>query len=113
MTSCVDAPDKHEAWAGQQLKGHPILESQIKRFIEEIPNLSTKLCGLPGDHGQARIIVPLAQQKRLILQTHHDLLHQGHNRVYHALRANYYWPNMQRTVEQFATHCPTCQKKRS
>ena len=112
MTSYVDAPDKHEAWVGQQLKGQPIPEAQIKRFIEEIPNLSTKLCGLLGDHGQARIIVPLAQQKRLIMQTHHDLLHQGHNRVYHALRTNYYWPNMQRTVETFVTNCPTCQKSK-
>ena len=112
MTSYADAPDKHEAWAGQQLKGQPVPEAQIKRFIEEIPNLSTKLCGLLGDHGQARIIVPLAQQKRLIMQTHHDLLHQGHNRVYHALRTNYYWPNMQRAIEQFVTKCPTCQESK-
>jgi hypothetical protein len=112
MTSYVDAPDKHEAWAGQQLKGQPIPEAQIKRFIEETPNLSTKLCGLPGDHGQARIIVPLAQQKRLVIQTHHDLLHQGHNRAYHALRTNYYWPNVQRTVEQFVTNSPPAKNQK-
>ena len=113
MTSYTDAPpDTHENWVGQQLKGQPIPEPQAKKFIPEIPNLTLKLCGLPGDHGQARIIVPLAQQKRVIMQAHHDLLHQGHNRVYHELRRAYYWPNMQKTIEFFVTKCTSCQESK-
>ena len=113
MTSYKDAPpDTHENWVGQQLKGQPIPESQAKKFIPEIPNLTLKLCGLLGDHGQARIIVPLAQQKRVIMQAHHDLLHQGHNRVYHELRRAYYWPNMQKTIEFFVTKCTSCQESK-
>ena len=38
MTHYVDEPDKHEVWAGQQLKGQPIPEAQLSRFIEDIPN---------------------------------------------------------------------------
>jgi hypothetical protein len=30
MTNYVDAPAKYEAWAGQQLKGQPIPDAQIK-----------------------------------------------------------------------------------
>ena len=47
-----------------------------------------------GEFGQPRIIVLISEQKRLILQTHNDLLHQGVSRVYNVLKTLYYWPRM-------------------
>jgi hypothetical protein len=46
------------------------------------------------------------------MQAHHDLLHQGHNRVYHELRRAYYWPNMQKTIEIFVTKYTSCQESK-
>ena len=60
-----------------------------------------KLCGPPTGL--------VSQQKRLLLQTHEDLLHQDHSRVHKILRTIYYWPGMEATAEKFITKCQICQ----
>ena len=99
-------------WVGRQLLGQSIPDHQMNRYIKQIPNQPDGLCGFLGDHGQPRIIVPLDQQKRLLLQTHVDLLHQDASRVYQVLRTLYYWPGMKQSALDFIPKCSTCQKNK-
>lgn len=108
-TATTTAPDPISTWVGQQLLGQKLPADVEERYLKQIPNQHLGLCGVMGDHGQPRIIVPVSQQKRLLLQTHEDLLHQDHSRVHKILRTIYYWPGMEATAEKFITKCQICQ----
>jgi hypothetical protein len=58
--------------------------------------------------GQPRIIVPPAEVKALILQTHEDIHHQNHIKVLHVLKATYYLPNMAKDIKRWCTSCNSC-----
>jgi hypothetical protein len=93
---------------GQQLLGQKLPADMEGRYLKQIPNQHLGLCRVMGDHGQPRTIVPISQQKRLLLQTHEGLLHQDHTRVHKILRTLYYWPGMEAIAEKFITKCQIC-----
>jgi hypothetical protein len=82
-------------WVGQQLRH---------------ANMPTKYLNLqPKGNLIPRIIVPPAEIKTLILQTHEDIHHQNHLKVLHVLKATYDWPNMAKDIERWCTSsCDTC-----
>ena len=105
----IPPPNPISSWSGQHLLGQKLPADMEKCYLKQIPNQHLGLCGVIGDHGQPRIIVPIAQQKRLLLQTHEDLLHQDHSRVHKILRTLYYWPGMEAMAEKYITKCQVCQ----
>jgi hypothetical protein len=66
------------------------------------------LLAVPNAERQPRIIVPAAETKALILQTHEDIHHQNHVKVLHVLKATYYWPNMAKDIERWCSSCNSC-----
>jgi hypothetical protein len=86
------------SWVGQQLRhaNMPAKYLNVQPKGNLIPMDSTYpegLLAVPNAEGQPRIIVPPAEVKALILQTHEDIHHQNHLKVLHVLKATYYWPN--------------------
>jgi hypothetical protein len=95
-TTTTAAPDPISTWVGQQLLGQKLPADMEERYLKQIPNQLLGLCGVMGDHGQPRIIVPISQQKRLLLQTHEDLLHQDHSRVHKTVIIGQAWKPWQK-----------------
>ncbi len=62
------------------------------------------LLAVSNAEGQPRIIVPPAEVKALILQTHEDIHHQNHLKVLHVLKATYYGQTWPRTLNDGAPH---------
>ena len=58
----------------------------------------------------ARIIVPVEHQRQLVLDTHVDIHHQGHQKVHHILYPLYYWPGMDEDIEKWCSSCKVCVK---
>jgi hypothetical protein len=100
-------------WVGQQLRhtNMPAKYLNVQPKGNLIPMDSTYpegLLAVPNAEGQPRIIVPPAEIKALILQTHEDIHHQNHIKVLHVLKATYYWPNMAKDIERWCTSCNSC-----
>ncbi len=100
-------------WVGQQLRhaNMPTKYLNVQPKGSLIPMDSTYpegLLAVPNAEGQPRIIVPPAEFKALILQTHEDIHHQNYLEVLHVLKATYYWPNMAKDIERWCTSCNTC-----
>jgi hypothetical protein len=100
-------------WVGQQLRHANMpakyLNMQPKgNLIPMDSSYPEGLLAVPNAEGQPRIIVPPAEIKALILQTHEDIHHQNHLKVLHVLKATYYWPNMAKDIERWCTSCSTC-----
>jgi hypothetical protein len=79
-------------WVGQQLRhtNMPAKYLNVQPKGDLIPMDSTfpeGLLAVPNAEGQPRIIVPPAEIKALILQTHEDIHHQNHIKVLHVLKA--------------------------
>jgi hypothetical protein len=91
-------------WVGQQLRhvNMPAKYLNVQPKGNLIPMDSTYPEG-PNAEGQPRIIVPPAEVKALILQTHEDIHHQNHLKMLHVLKATYYWPNMAKDIERWCT----------
>jgi hypothetical protein len=95
-------------WVGQQLRhaNMPAKYLNVQPKGNLIPMDSTYpegLLAVPNAEGQPRIIVPPAEVKALILQTHEDIHHQSHLKFLHVLKATYYWPNMAKDIERWCT----------
>ncbi len=100
-------------WVGQQLRhtNMPNKYLNVQPKGDLIPMDSTYpegLLAVPNAEGQPRIIVPPAEVKALILQTHEDIHHQNHIKVPHVLKATYYWPNMAKDIERWCTSYNLC-----
>jgi transposase InsO family protein len=60
----------------------------------------------------AKLVVP-ETLIRYVLQMHHDKVfagHQGIKRTRDLLKLHYYWPNMNRDVDQYIKNCESCSK---
>ena len=68
-------------------------------------------------HYRERIYVPDHHSLRLCLcKEHHDTPiagHPGKAKTYELLVCNYYWPNMQRFVDQYVQNCHTCTRTKA
>lgn len=52
--------------------------------------------------------------KHNILNDNHKNLLRAHaciTKIYKKIRTNYYWPNMQKYIKQYAIFCTNCQKR--
>jgi len=61
---------------------------------------------------EAKLVVP-EMLIRPIVQMHHDTVfagHQGIKRTRDLLKLHYYWPNMNRDVENYVKQCESCSK---
>ncbi len=96
---------------GKQLDGQGIPKELESNFMPQIDGQPVGLQGIKGQHGQPRIIVPKQQIRNLIVQTHNDTLHQGHNRIYSVLMTLYYWSNMPRNIARICGACALCKEQ--
>jgi hypothetical protein len=99
-----------EIWKGQ-LEDEKIQE--IKRNIKE--------CKSPGfledDEGvlwyKGRICVPNVKdlKDKILCEAHESIysIHPGGNKMYHDLKATYWWYCMKRDVAEYVSLCDTCQ----
>jgi hypothetical protein len=87
---------------------------KIKRNIKE-----EKLSGFSEDDEgvlwyKERICVPNVKElKAKILHEAHESaysIHSGGNKMYHDLKATYWWYGMKRDVTEYVAHCDTCQR---
>ena len=97
-------------WIGKQLLNQEIsntLKSQIITSYEKYPD---GLMAIPSakEGGAPRIIVPVDVQRDLILQSHIDIHHQNHSKVYKLLSPLYYWPSMAKDIEDTCKACELC-----
>ena len=89
------------SWIGKQILNQQIpvrQQSYLISSLEGYPEglLATELEG----SGNARIVVPVEYQQQLVLDTHEDIHHQGHQKVHHILYPLYYWPCMDEDIEK-------------
>ncbi len=65
-------------------------------------------------HYKSRICIPGDEQlKKNILAKAHSSFHAmypGSTKMYHDLKAYYWWPGMKKEIGHFATRCLTCQQ---
>jgi hypothetical protein len=63
---------------------------------------------------EGRICVPQdLELKRLILEEAHKSgfsIHPGSTKMYHDLKRNYWWPNMNTEIAEFVARCIVCQQ---
>ena len=57
-----------------------------------------------------RIVVSHDEVDHLIIGTHTDLLHQGYKKVITVLGSLFYWPGMDKRIQQVCGACDTCVK---
>jgi hypothetical protein len=87
---------------------------EIKRNIKEkkSPGFSEDDEGLLWYKG--RICVPnIKELKEKILHEAHESaysIHPGGNKMYHDLKATYWWYGMKRDVAEYVAHCDTCER---
>jgi len=50
-------------------------------------------------------------KKKILYEFHDSPLggHRGMNKTYHAIKSQYFWPNMRREVEKYVKQCRSCQ----
>jgi hypothetical protein len=100
-----------EIWRGQ-LEDEKVQE--IKRNIKEEKSPSF----LEDDEGvlwyKGRIFVPNVKElKAKILRKAHESaysIHPGVNKMYHDLKATYWWYGLKRDVAEYVVLCDTCQR---
>lgn len=64
------------------------------------------------DEEDAQQIVPKSQIPRILTEYHDSPLagHYGVDRTYQRIAARYFWPGMRRTITDYVSKCPECQK---
>jgi hypothetical protein len=100
-----------EIWRGQ-LEDEKIQE--IKRNIKEEKSPGF----LEDDEGvlwyQGRVCVPNVKElkDKLLREAHESAysIHPGGNKIYHDLKATYWWYGMKRDVAEYVALCDTCQR---
>jgi hypothetical protein len=79
---------------------------------EKLPGFSEDDEGVLWYKG--RIFVPnIKELKNKILQEEHEFaysIHPGGNKIYHDLKATYWWYNMKRGIAEYVGLCDTCQR---
>ena len=127
----VEWPRSREEWASRQiedetlrdiindLRADPIKEMVAPQghytFMEvgnsQVEMLVLKQMGKTG--WQKKCVVPISLQK-LTLRLHHEgLSHFGKGRMLATLKQNYYWPNMDKSVEDHVNNCMNCKLRKS
>ncbi len=99
-----------DQWVGSQLDHDNLLKNYTcgppkGELIRDIPGHPLIFLG-----AHPRIIVPKAVREAITIHTHEDIHHQNHQKVTHILKPLYYWPGMDRDVEQFVAGCETCRR---
>jgi hypothetical protein len=107
----VDSSLLREVQRGQQ-EDEKVQE--IKRNIKEekSPGFSKDDKGVLWYKG--RLCVPNVKElKEKILREAHESaysIHPGENKMYHDLKATYWWYGMKRDVAEYVSHCDSCQR---
>jgi hypothetical protein len=78
------------------------------KLITTVEGHPIGLLAIPNPDGSPRIIVPRSQVLALVLQTHEDIHHQSHIKVFYILKPLFYWPGMDKDAENICTACQTC-----
>ena len=73
------------------------LRSYWNRHLELSIEGNTILCGV-------QVVIPLALCQKVI-----EELHQGHSGVVHMKALHFWWPGLDKEVEELAKTCPACQ----
>ena len=98
-----------KSWIGNQLSDQPLPDIKTDALISSLEGYPDGLLAVPSTTGgKPRIIVPIREQKSLVMQTHEDIHHQGHQKVLHVLYPSFYWPNMESDVEKWCQECEKC-----
>nr|CAH7750000.1 unnamed protein product [Callosobruchus chinensis] len=58
----------------------------------------------------AKLCVPKAHIRELVMAHHRDFGHFGKTKVYLHMRERFFWPNMQKHIRQLVASCDICQK---
>lgn len=61
------------------------------------------------------VIPPDSNIVKLLLQEFHDSSCEGHSgvlRTYKRVAQQFYWPSMQRTIQQYIAYCSVCQRNK-
>jgi hypothetical protein len=68
------------------------------------------------NENEPRLCIPKIKEIiTTLIQLYHDPPHVGHpgvSKTYELLRRNYFWPRMFYDVNNYVTHCPSCQKSK-
>jgi hypothetical protein len=48
------------------------------------------------------------ERKKLVIETHEELVHRGTGAVYYKLKAKWYWPRMGKVIDQVIRKCEVC-----
>jgi hypothetical protein len=100
----------HEIWRGQQ-EDEKVQEIKCNIKEEKLPGFSEDDEGVLWYKG--RICVPNVKElKDNILREAHETsysIHPGGNKMYHDLKATYWWYGMKRDVVEYVALCDTCQ----
>jgi transposase InsO family protein len=56
-----------------------------------------------------RLVVPVRERKKLITNIHLAAGHSGVDKVIYIAQGNYYWPGMNKEIQQRLKSCPECQ----
>lgn len=61
---------------------------------------------------QGRLIVPPSLREDVMREFHHSCLavHPGGTKIYHAVRAQFWWLGLKRSIVEFISRCLTCQQ---
>ena len=89
--------------ASAREKGGPYVIRQgiLYRYIQN-ENLGEREC----------VVLPRSSRRR-VLQAAHDsplMGHQGVTKTYHQVLSRYWWPNMQREIQEYVKTCHVCQQ---
>lgn len=94
MARISGKPQKYPCW---RLSDGKLFKHVNPRY----PELSQ-----PSDYW--REVIPKAQRRKLISDTHESLGHLGVYKTFHKLSLSYYWPKMNADVVAFIRHCKVC-----
>jgi len=64
------------------------------------------------ERGYDRLCIPISK-RREIFDKHHNLSHRGIKATKHYLAARYYWPDMNKQIEEWVRSCNACQLAKS
>ena len=108
MSSSLQKQKPLNTWIGRQEDQIP--PSLYDRKITSLEGFPDGLMAISENNEKPRIVVPKDEVDRLIINTHNDILHQGHNKVHHILRPLFFWPKMDIRIKEVVTACETCIK---
>ena len=99
------------SWIGKQILNQQIPVRQQSYLISSLEGYPEGLLAMKLEGSDnARIIVPVEYQQQLVLDTHIDIHHQGHQKVHHILYPLYYWPSMDEDIEKWCSACKICNR---